>query len=165
MSDSDQILFDFTTETNISNWKVVDDEVMGGRSNGNFKLNKNGHGDFFGKVSLENNGGFSSVRYRFDSKKIINSNEIVIRLKGDGKKYQFRVKDKSNNYYSYIATFTTQGDWENIKINLSDMYPAFRGRKLNMDNFSEDTIEEIAFLIGNKKQQTFKLEIDKIYLQ
>jgi len=163
MKDSNLILFDFNTKSNISNWRVVDDVVMGGRSNGNFRLNKNGHAEFYGDVSLENSGGFSSVRYRFESIQTLNSKEIVIRLKGDGKKYQFRVKDKSNNNYSYISTFTTSGNWENITIQLSEMYPAFRGRKLNMDNFSAESIEQIAFLIGNKKQQHFKLEIDKIF--
>ena len=45
------------------------------------------------------------------------------------------------------------------------MYPAFRGRKLQMNNFSSESIQELAFLIGNKKAQNFKLEIDKIYLE
>ena len=45
------------------------------------------------------------------------------------------------------------------------MYPAFRGRRLNLDNFSSNFIEEIAILIGNKKPQRFRLEIDKIYLE
>ena len=34
----------------------------------------------------------------------------------------------------------------------------------NMDNFDFDTITEIALLIGNKRNENFALEIDKIYL-
>jgi len=45
------------------------------------------------------------------------------------------------------------------------MYPAFRGRKLELPNFSESTIEEIAFLIGNKKNEDFELLIDSITLE
>jgi hypothetical protein len=45
------------------------------------------------------------------------------------------------------------------------MYPSFRGRKLTMNNFSSESIQELAFLIGNKKAQNFTLEIDKIYLE
>jgi hypothetical protein len=45
------------------------------------------------------------------------------------------------------------------------MYPAFRGRKVSIGNFSSQNIEEIAFLIGNKTAEKFKLEIDKIYFQ
>lgn len=69
------------------------------------------------------------------------------------------------NYYSYISTFSTSGEWQEIEIHLKDMYPSFRGRKLEQANFSADYIEEIAFLIGNKKPEKFKLLIDKIELK
>ena len=87
---------------------------------------------------------------------------IKIRLKGDSKAYQFRIKDKSSSYYSYITTFTTSGEWETIEINLSDLYPSFRGRKLDKSNFNATSFEELSFLIGNKKNEPFKLELDKI---
>lgn len=74
------------------------------------------------------------------------------------------MKDDSNNYYSYITNFKTTGEWEEIKILLMDMYPSFRGRKLDLPNFSKDYIEEIVFLIGNKKAEKFKLFLDKIVL-
>ncbi|MDX1769545.1 MAG: CIA30 family protein, partial [Arenibacter troitsensis] len=44
------------------------------------------------------------------------------------------------------------------------MYPSFRGRKLDMPNFSKNSIEEIVFLIGNKRTENFTLLIDKIAL-
>ena len=52
-----------------------------------------------------------------------------------------------------------------MEISLSNMYPSFRGRKLALPNFSSKNIEEITFLIGNKKEESFQLEIDKIYLK
>jgi hypothetical protein len=165
MSAVSQLIFDFNLKSNISNWQVVDDVVMGGRSDGNFKINKEGFGEFYGRVSLENNGGFSSLRHRFSSMEVNGFKEVVLRVKGDGKKYQFRVKDKTSNYHSFIASFQTNGEWQTIKITLSEMYPAFRGRNLSIGNFSSESIEEIAFLIGNKMAENFKLEIDKIYLQ
>jgi hypothetical protein len=45
------------------------------------------------------------------------------------------------------------------------MYPSFRGRKLDQPNFSDDYIEEITFLIGNKKEEDFQLLIAKIELR
>lgn len=159
------LIFDFEKNINLQNWQVVDDVVMGGRSSGNFTLNSDGHGVFSGEVSLENNGGFSSVRYDFPEKKSVTEySKIVITLKGDGKNYQFRVKAKSSEYYSYIAPFETSGEWEKVEIPLNKMYPSFRGRTLNKPNFSEDFIEELRFLIGNKKPQSFELIIDKIEL-
>jgi NADH dehydrogenase [ubiquinone] 1 alpha subcomplex assembly factor 1 len=165
MNTSNFVIFDFNSNANISQWRVVDDVVMGGRSEGDFKVNKEGNGEFYGHVSTDNNGGFSSLRYRFSSIAIKDFQKIVIKLKGDGKKYQFRVKDNVSNYHSFISTFNTNGSWQTITITLSDMYPAFRGRNLNMGNLSSETIEEVAFLIGNKKKEHFKLEIDTIYLE
>ena len=159
------IIFDFNKESDIENWVIVDDVVMGGRSAGSFGLNEDGHGVFKGDVSLENNGGFSSVRYRFQKKEIKGSTKVVIKLKGDGKKYQFRIKANSRDYYSYIATFETNGKWQEIEIALSDMYPSFRGRRLDQPNFSSENIEEVAFLIGNKKKEEFMLLLDKIELK
>ncbi|MGK0421391.1 MAG: hypothetical protein ACJAVE_000729 [Polaribacter sp.] len=165
MSNANQIIFDFNADSDISNWTTVDDVVMGGRSRGNFKINDFGNGEFYGTVSLENNGGFSSLRHRFSSMDVKGFKEVIIKVKGDGKKYQFRVKDNSSNSHSFIASFETNGGWQTIHIQLSDMYPAFRGRTLSIGNFSSESIEEIAFLIGNKTAENFKLEIDTVYLQ
>jgi len=165
MSNLNITIFDFNSKLDISNWRVVNDSVMGGASEGNFKTNAPGHGVFYGKVSTENNGGFSSLRYRFSSIEIKNFTEVVLRVKGDGKQYQFRIKDSLKNSHSYVTVFQTTNHWQTIIIKLSDLYPAFRGKKLQMKNFSSTTISEIAFLIANKKTEAFKLEIDKIYLQ
>nr|WP_290855453.1 CIA30 family protein [Flaviramulus sp.] len=158
-------LFNFNTTADITNWKIVDDVVMGGRSSGLFNLNKEGHGVFEGRVSLENNGGFSMVQYTFDSKKVDNFSKFHIKLKGDGKAYQFRVKTSNNDYYSYVFSFETNKEWETIEIPFNNMYPAFRGRKLDAENYPGKKIEMIAFLIGNKKAESFKLEIESINLK
>jgi|TARA_B110000259_G_C13933402_1_gene369835 hypothetical protein len=159
------IIFDFNTKSKIQNWKIVDDRVMGGESLGTFTLSPEGNGIFKGHVSLENYGGFSSLRYRFDKLEVKKYSKIILKLKGDGKKYQFRIKDNSSNYYSYTTTFSTSGAWQEIKIPLEDFSPSFRGRKVDLPNFQNDQLEEIAFLIGNKKNEDFKLLIDKIELK
>lgn len=158
-------IFDFNKNEDISDWIVVDDVVMGGRSSGEFYINQEGNAVFEGKVSLENNGGFSSLRHRFDPISTKMYSKVILRIKGDGKNYQFRIKDNSSTYYSYVINFESSGDWQTIELQLSDMYPAFRGRKLNSPNFQSENIEEIAILIGNKKEETFKLEIDHIKLK
>jgi hypothetical protein len=160
-----KMIFDFRKDLNIQNWKVVDDTVMGGRSDGTFQLSDEGHGLFSGYVTTENNGGFSSVRCELGRISVDGNKEVVIRLKGDGKNYQFRVKASPSDYYSYIKEFSTSGEWEEIIIPLNEMYPSFRGRKLDFPNFSSESISEITFLIGNKRKENFELLIDKIELQ
>jgi len=158
-------LFNFDSKSDISNWRIVDDVVMGGRSNWYFKINDSGNGIFLGDVSLENNGGFSMVQYGFDTKKVSNYTKVCIKLKGDGKTYQFRIKENNSDYYSYVTSFETSKDWETIEITFNSMYPAFRGRKLDDANYSGEQMEMIAFLIGNKKAEAFNLEIDSIILK
>jgi len=159
-----QLIFKFDHNTNSNDWKIIDDVVMGGRSSGRFSIDTNGNGVFSGDVSLENNGGFSSVQYQFNKIKTTKDSKVIIRLKGDGKEYQFRIKSNRNTYYSYITNFKTTGDWENITINLKDLYPSFRGQTMRMPNFTGDSIEEIVFLVGNKKNESFKLILDRIDL-
>ena len=72
-----KLIFDFTTQSDIKNWNVIDDIVMGGKSSGSFKLNTDGYGVFKGNVSLENNGGFSSVKYKFPRILIENKSKIL----------------------------------------------------------------------------------------
>lgn len=156
------ILVDFSEPNSLSDWRIVDDVVMGGRSDGKFYKTQDGNAAFEGRVSLENNGGFSSIRHRFPKLNVEGRNKVKITLKGDGKAYQFRIKSQTSDYFSYISNFTTTGEWEEVEIVLADMYPAFRGRNLNMLNFESSTIEEVAILIGNKKEENFRLEIASI---
>ena len=163
--DSSSSIFDSKKVKDLSNWYVVDDGVMGGLSRGELTINDSGNCLFKGYVTTENNGGFSSIRYAFNNKSVSEFNHIILKLKGDGKSYQFRIKDNSRQRYSYIATFNTSGDWETVKIPLSSFYPGYRGYKLNKPNFPGEVMEEIAILIGNKVKESFALEIEKIYLE
>ncbi|MGE5945013.1 MAG: CIA30 family protein [Flavobacteriales bacterium] len=158
-------IFDFSVQSNLQNWEVVDDAVMGGKSGGTFKINADGFGVFAGHISLENNGGFSLVRYRFEKIKVANYSKISIKLCGSKQRFQFRIKSNIEDDCSYISFFSTSGEWETIEFPLKNLYPWFRGKRLEQSNFSHDYMEEIGFLIGNKVAENFKLEIGKIVLQ
>ena len=160
-----QIIYDFSLNSGVRDWYVVDDVVMGGRSNGDFSINAEGNGVFSGFVTTENNGGFSSIRCRFQKIPTSPGNVINLFIKGDGKEYQLRIKDDTRSYYSYITTFKTSGEWEKITIPLKSLYPSFRGRTLDYPNYNSESFEEISILIGNKKKETFKLILDKIELE
>lgn len=164
MSTQNVTIFDFNENSSLTKWRIVNDSVMGGISTSSIKINQQGNGVFSGTVSTKNNGGFASVQHSFDKIKTKENEVVNIRLKGDGKNYQFRVKANKNHEYSYITTFSTSGEWQTIQIQLSELYPSFRGRKLNMPNFNHLTLEEITFLIANNNNESFELQIDKIEL-
>ena len=55
-------LFDFAEAVAAKDWQTVNDGVMGGVSDGKFKITDAKTMEFFGNLSLANNGGFASVR-------------------------------------------------------------------------------------------------------
>lgn len=159
-----ETIFNFDENSDLSNWMIVDDVVMGGRSDGNLFVDEKGNGVFAGSVSTANNGGFSSVRYNSSIESVDQYKKAILRIKGDGKSYQFRTKSSRYERHSYVYDFKTTGEWEEIEIAFSDMRPQWRGRQLNMENYPGKSLEEIAFLIGNKRNESFRLEIDYIKL-
>lgn len=157
-------LYDFTNNSS-ADWRIVDDNVMGGVSQGNFVINEKGNGVFSGHVSLANNGGFSSLMHPMDNFQIENAKMLVLKVKGDKKSYQFRLKANNSDAHSFIQPFETNGEWQEIELPLNSFYASFRGRKLDLPNFAASQVEEIRFLIANKKEEDFRLEIDWIALK
>ena len=160
-----QDLFDFKSQSCVNKWVIVNDDVMGGVSVSKLEISNEKNAVFKGSISLDYNGGFASIRHNFRKKiDVSNFTSIKIRLKGDGKKYQLRIKNLITDYHSYVHNFETNGDWQIITIKLDDMYPSFRGRRLNFNNFNHSSIDQIGLLISNKKKEDFILVIDNIYL-
>jgi hypothetical protein len=160
----EKTLYDFKSNQSINDWLIVNDGVMGGRSQSEIYQSSEGHAVFEGRISLENNGGFASVRHRLSINNIQSFTYVNLRVKGKPSTFQFRIKKNNSDSYSYIQEFEVTSEWNTVRLKLSDFYPRFRGRSLNLPNFEADSIEEIALLIGNKKKEVFKLEIDKVYL-
>ena len=161
----EMIIFDFNTNTDPNAWTVQDDVVMGGVSSGSFFINEAGNGVFFGNVSLENNGGFSSIQHDIELVNVADYSSAMIRLKGDGKRYQLRVKSSRSERYAYTYSFKTTGEWQTVEIPLKEMAPQFRGRKLDLPNYPGRAMEHVRFLIANGAQESFQLETDKIWLK
>jgi len=159
------VLYDFEKEDTLEGWYVVNDGVMGGLSKGTLTTNKKGNAVFTGSVSLDNNGGFTSIRYNFEPAEVSAFTTVKLRIKGDGKRYQFRVKSFSDERHSYINYFQTSGEWEVIELSLKDLYPSFRGQRLQMPNYPIEAMSEISILIANNKEERFQLLMDKIWLE
>jgi NADH dehydrogenase [ubiquinone] 1 alpha subcomplex assembly factor 1 len=156
---------DFSDKKEADRWVVVDDGVMGGRSEGNVKQIDKKHIRYWGDVSLKNNGGFSSLRKNMSEQKIKGATIANIRMKGDGKEYQFRVKNNQSERHSYKYTFKTSGEWETISIPLNEMTPTFRGYTPDLPNYQAKTLAQVSILIANKKAESFELEMEKIWLE
>jgi len=158
-------IFNFSKKCPLEQWHIVNDEVMGGISMGLIQTNLEGNGVFSGHVSLENNGGFSLLRHDFERIDVTNYSSFEIRLKGDGKKYQFRCKSSDHQRHSYTYSFNSGKDWKTVTIPFGKMEPVFRGDSLELPNYHGDFLSQIALLIGNNIEEDFSLEIDYIKLK
>ena len=143
-------------------WEIVNDNVMGGISTGDFKT-QNDQLIFFGKLSSKFNGGFASIRTR-ERIQLNNSKKINLKVIGDGNTYQIRIKDNSSNYYSYQQEFETNGLEQEITLSLSEFKPIYRGTYLSTENFDKKLISELSFMIVSKKEPEFKLKIIEIII-
>jgi len=120
-----------------------------------------------GNVSLENNGGFASTRGVLATLPNEQYTQIKLRIKGDGKKYSFRIRtDSQYDGVSYKNDFETKvGFWEEITLQLADFKPTWRGRLLtNIPPIEPTQIRQIGFLISDKQEGAFTLLIDWIKL-
>ena len=164
MSTTDPVtVYDFRKGTPVTAWAVQDDVVMGGRSQGRLSMTEAGHACFTGHVSLENDGGFSSILHTLKPPVAVDDlGKFVARIKGDGKEYSLRVKtDPANDFY-YEASFPTNGDWELVEVTFADMKAVHHGEPVDVPNFAGGTLTKVQVLIGNKVEEDFELLIDRI---
>ncbi|MGB3496561.1 MAG: CIA30 family protein [Elainellaceae cyanobacterium] len=128
-----RLIFDFReSDTSIQEiWGAVDDVVMGGVSQSNM-VSADNSALFTGSVSTANSGGFASVRTRnFDPPLDLSDySGIELRLKGDGNRYKFILRDESRwDGVGYSTSFDTVADtWITVHIPFAELVPVFRAR-------------------------------------
>ena len=75
--------FDFSDKAMADQWVVINDGVMGGRSESQVVYSDEAL-LFTGNLSLENNGGFASVRAPWGDYDLSSFEEVVVRCSGLG---------------------------------------------------------------------------------
>ncbi|MGD0262945.1 MAG: CIA30 family protein [Verrucomicrobiota bacterium] len=162
---SERMLFDFQAPTNSPAWQIVNDDVMGGVSTSRFQILTNGGAVFSGVVSLENNGGFASVRSSPARHDLTGCGCFVIRLRGDGHRYKFTARTETGfDAPLYQCAFVTQrGEWEEHRLAFKDFVPTFRGRILtDVPLLNPANVTSVGFLISDQQAGPFRLEIVSI---
>ena len=160
-------LTDFEARENKKlDWGVVNDGVMGGRSKGRLTFTDSGTLLFRGDLSLENNGGFSSLRTRTLDLDLSGRAGLAMRVKGDGRSYQVRLGTDARYRgmeVSFMAAFPTKkGEWTEVNVPFSDLTGTFRGRTLKNEVFNPSEVRRLGLLLADKKAGPFSLEVDWI---
>lgn len=161
-------LFDFTGANTAKEWQTVNDGVMGGISDGRFKITDTKTMEFFGTLSLANNGGFSSVRTKPKKLNLEKGDTLVAKIRGDGREYTLNLyPDRSQVAYSYRAAVPTKKDqWIEVKIPLNKFEATSFGRMVrNAGAVKPSEINSLGFTLGDKKAGPFKLEIEWIKVE
>ncbi len=94
--DEERVIIEFGKPDSAKPWQTVNDGVMGGRSVGRYKINEDKNMEFLGTLSLENNGGFASVRARGTKLDLEKGDSVVARVRGDGREYNFNLYTQRN---------------------------------------------------------------------
>ena len=162
--DKERLLFTFERPGAAARWQTANDGVMGGRSDGRFKINEDKNMEFFGTLSLENNGGFASVRSIGSNLGLEKGDSIVARVRGDGREYSLNLYTPTRRTaFSYRAEFKTRKDeWIEVRIPLDTFVATSFGRIIRNQQLDPSEVTGLGILLGDKKAGPFKLEIDWI---
>jgi hypothetical protein len=157
------VLIAFHNEPSLDAWKVTNDGVMGGLSAGKMQFDNNAF-VFYGVISIENYGGFTSV-FREVPKLSEDIDAISINILGDGNAYQLRVRSQVSGYeLGYMIDFQTiKGEQEQLTFYLDDFKASFRGRIIdNAPSLDATSISQVGFLIKAKQVKRFSLSVQSI---
>jgi hypothetical protein len=162
--EKDRILFAFDQPAAAKPWQTVNDGVMGGRSVGRFKVNEDKKMEFFGTLSLENNGGFASVRARGAKLGLEKGDSVIARVRGDGREYNFNLYAQRNlGGYSYRQSFQTKkGEWIEVELPVGKFVATWRGGVFPNEKLDPSKVTGLGILLGDKKAGPFKLEVEWI---
>jgi monofunctional biosynthetic peptidoglycan transglycosylase len=158
-------LFAFTSPDAAAAWQAVNDGVMGGVSDGRFRVSEHQTLEFFGTLSLENNGGFASVRSRPRALGLQAGDTLVVRVRGDGREYQVNLYASGRTRsFSYRTPMKTRaGEWIDVAAGLDRFEATSFGRVLSdAGPVDPRSVSSIGFLLAEKTPGPFALEVEWI---
>ncbi|MGM0516759.1 MAG: CIA30 family protein [Pseudomonadota bacterium] len=154
-------LVDFQHTDEALRWRAINDDVMGGVSQGHMHV-EDGIGVFSGEISLENNGGFTSARREPETFDLSDQAGLVLNVRGDGRRYQLRLyTDRLNDGGAYRALFQPPaGQWQRLDLPWHGFEAVFRGRRLeDAPPLDPEGIRQVGLLIADRQPGPFRLEV------
>ena len=164
LSAAEKTVASFESDEPLKSWTSVNDGVMGGISKGGFKRSEQGTLLFTGDLSLENNGGFASIRMKPSALGLSGMSALVVKARGDGRTYwvDLRVTNQMNasSYRAYLPT--TAGEWQETRIPFADFKLQAFGRELPVKPLNVAAVTSVGFTLADKKAGPFALEIGAV---
>ena len=160
-------LFDFAHPAAASDWRAVNDGVMGGGSDGRFRVTDRHTLEFFGTLSLANNGGFASVRSRPRAMGLEKGDVLVLRVRGDGRVYSVNLYlPRPLTAFSFRAALPTKDEWAVVRLPLDGFAATHFGRPVtNAEPLDPPEVHALGFLLGDKRAGPFALEVEWVRVE
>jgi hypothetical protein len=161
-------LLDFDDESEAASWYAVDDVVMGGISRSGFDLPEPGTARFSGRVSLDNGGGFASVRTPPRAWDTAGAKAFVLRVRGDGRTYKLTLRTGDGfDGVQYQARFAPPaGEWTDARLPVASFVPTFRGRTLaGVPPLDPAEVRAFGLMVSDRQDGPFELLIDRIAVE
>jgi hypothetical protein len=155
----------FDTPASTKDWQAINDGVMGGVSVSRLRFDVAGHAVFEGEVSLENNGGFASVRASRLDLGCVDTVAYGLTAWGDGHTYKLNLRtDSGFDGLNYQAAFTPAPSlWSQIVLPVTAFEPNFRGRLVpGTPPLQPETVRQVGLLISDKQAEPFQLLVKNI---
>lgn len=141
-------------------WQVVNDTVMGGRSESSFVI-IDGQLQFTGKLNTRG-GGFASLRSNRQDWDLPEFSVVRLKVRGDGRDYRFRLY-VDNDRASYQRDFATAADeWQIIELPIKEFHAAWRGRRLNRPPLLTSRVVGMGLILADGIDGPFELTVDWI---
>ncbi|MDH3999374.1 MAG: CIA30 family protein [Desulfuromonadales bacterium] len=162
MSQTETTVIEFDSAETVTPWSAIDDRIMGGASQSDPQYIDGVGLRFCGVVSLENDGGFASIRSEGMGCDLSKATGLRLKVRGDGRRYKFSLR--TDSYFdgiSYQAEFDTDADsWQEINLPFDAFIPTHHGLKLTtVAPMDCSHIESFGFFIANKTAESFQLDI------
>jgi hypothetical protein len=161
----EKTIIDFAAPDAHEKWETVNDVVMGGLSESSLKITEKNTALFKGTVSMENYGGFSSMRSHPGEFDLSGYLGLIVKVNGDGKDYRLRLRtDDGHDGIAYQAHFVTEKNkWVTVRLPFDTFIPVFRGRVVDdAPDFDVSRVRRIGFMIADKQEGPFRLEIESV---
>ena len=149
---------DFDTPT----WVIVNDGVMGGRSEAEGAV-ADSVLTWAGTI-VTAGGGFSSIRGLVDGQ-LVDATELVVRIRTDGRPYELLATDALDGrgrVTHYTPIDAVGGDWDEVTVSLVDMEARVFGNPVTAEPFAPDAATQIGVILADGLDGPFAFEIDWI---